>query len=119
MLVSNLMYTQGAWTPWQMTAMGVIGLLAGLLTRAGLLGRGRLGLCIYGFAAAMVIYGGIMNVSHVLIYQPNPTWEMVLTAMALGVPFDIVHGAATGFFLWAGGPALLEKLDRVKEKYGF
>lgn len=119
MLVSNLMYTQGAWTPWQMTAMGVIGLLAGLLTRAGLLGRGRLGLCIYGFAAAMAIYGGIMNVSHVLIYQPNPTWEMALTAMALGVPFDIVHGAATGFFLWAGGPALLEKLDRVKEKYGF
>ena len=59
-----------------------------------------------------------MNVSHVLIYQPNPTWEMVLTAMALGVPFDIVHGAATGFFLWAGGPALLERLDRVKEKYG-
>ena len=35
MLVSNFFFGQGAWTPWQMLAFGVAGLLAGVECRAG------------------------------------------------------------------------------------
>ena len=116
MLVSNFFYVQGAWTPWQMAAMGLVGLLAGWLSP--LLGRSRPALCLYGFLAPILLYGGILNPASVLMYQPHPTWEMICSSWALGFPLDLVHGAATVFFLWAAGPALLEKLDRVKVKYG-
>ena len=31
---------------------------------------------------------------------------------------DLVHGAATAIFLWLGAEPMLEKLDRIKTKYG-
>ena len=116
MLVSNFFFVQGAWTPWQMAAMGLVGLLAGWL--APWVGRNRPSLCLYGFFSVVLLYGGILNPASVLMFQPNPTWEMIVSSWVLGFPLDLVHGAATAFFLWAGGPALLEKLERVKIKYG-
>ncbi|MDE6659573.1 MAG: ATP-binding cassette domain-containing protein, partial [Eubacterium sp.] len=47
MLTSNILFSQGPWTPWQMFAMGIIGFLAGLLYRKGLLRRLRISLCIF------------------------------------------------------------------------
>ena len=70
------------------------------------------------FFAVVLLYGGVMNPASVLMAQPNPTWEMVATSWALGLPVDVIHGGATAFFLWAGGPALLRILERVKTKYG-
>ena len=116
MLLSNFFYVQGAWTPWQMAAMGLIGLVAGLLGRW--VGRGRLSLAAYGFFAVLVLYGGLLNPASVLMYQPHPTLAMVAAAWALGFPMDLVHAAAAAFFLWAGGPALLEQLGRLRTKYG-
>ncbi len=116
MLVSNFFYVQGAWTPWQMAAMGLIGLLAGWLSRW--IGRRRSLLCLYGLFSVIILYGGILNPASVLMYQPYPSWEMLAASWALGFPLDLVHGAATMFFLWAGGPALLERLHRIKVKYG-
>ena len=110
MLVSNFFFVQGAWTPWQMAAMGLVGLLAGWL--APWAGRNRLSLCLYGFFSVVLLYGGILNPASVLMFQPNPTWEMIVSSWVLGFPLDLVHGAATAFFLWAGGPALLEKLEQ-------
>ncbi len=118
MFCSNVLFGQGTWTPWQMLAMGVIGLLAGILFRKGLLNRDRLSLSIYGGIAMFVLYGGIMNPASVLMYQANPTWEMILTAYITGVPADATHAAATVLFLWFLSAPMLEKLDRVKVKYG-
>lgn len=118
MLVSNIMFGQGPWTPWQMFAMGVIGFLAGILFRKGLLRRSRLSLCIFGGLMTIVIYGGLMNPSFVLAYNANPTWPMFLTAYVMGFPFDLVHAAATVFFLWFCSRPMLDKLDRIKVKYG-
>ena len=102
MLVSNMLFSQGPWTPWQMFAMGIIGWLAGILYRKGVLRRGRLSLCIFGVIASTIIYGGIMNPASALT----------------GIPVDLVRAAATFFFLWLGAEPMLEKLDRIKVKYG-
>lgn len=118
MLVSNMLFSQGPWTPWQMFAMGVIGFLAGVLFRKGLLLRSRLPLCIFGVLAAILIYGGLMNPSSVLMYQEHPTWPMFLAAYIQGFPFDLIHATATAFFLWFISRPMLEKLDRIKVKYG-
>ncbi len=118
MLCSNVLFGQGAWTPWQMFAMGIMGLLAGVLFRKGLLHRDRLSLSVFGGLATFVIYGGIMNPASVLMFQPEPNWKMILTAYVTGIPADAVHALATVLFLWFLSEPMLEKLDRVKVKYG-
>jgi energy-coupling factor transport system ATP-binding protein len=116
--LSNMFFGQGAWTPWQMFAYGIIGFLAGVMFRKGLLARNRLALCAYGGLAAFLIYGGLMNASSVLMYQANPTLGMFLVYMVQGIPLDLIHGAATVMFLSVLAHPMLEKLDRIKVKYG-
>lgn len=118
MLASNVLFSQGPWTPWQMFAMGLIGFLAGVLFRKGLLRRSRLALCVYGAVSCMVIYGGIMNLAAALMAAAKPNWATILTYYVSGFPVDCVHAVATWVFLWLGAEPMLEKLDRIKVKYG-
>ena len=118
MLVSNMLFSQGPWTPWQMFAMGSIGFLAGVLFRKGWLNRGRLALSIFGGVASVALYGGIMNPAAAILSQEVLNKEILLAYYATGFPVDLVHGAATALFLWLLAEPLLEKLDRIKVKYG-
>ena len=118
MFCSNILFAQGNWTPWQMFAMGIIGLLAGVLFRKGFLHRDRFSLCVFGGLVTFLIYGGIMNPASVLMYQSNVNWKMIVTAFMTGIPADAVHALATVAFLWFLSEPMLEKLDRVKVKYG-
>lgn len=118
MLVSNIMFQQGPWTPWQMFAVGIIGFLAGVLFKKGLLSRNRIPLCVFGFIATVVIYGTLMNFSSAVIFHAEMNFETIASYLALGFPFDIVHALSTTAFLYFGAEPILEKLDRVKTKYG-
>ena len=119
MLVSNIMFSQGPWTPWQMFAAGLIGALAGALCRMGFLRRTRLSLCIFGAVCTVVIYGGIMNPTSALMWVGNaPDIKIILTYYLTGLPMDCVHAAATALFLWFLAEPMLDVLERVKAKYG-
>ena len=118
MLVSNIFFGQGPLTPWQMFAMGIIGFLSGVLFRKGLLRRDRVSLAVFGGIVVFFVYGGIMNPASVLTFQHKATWSAIVTSWVVGVPFDLIHGAATVFFLLVAGEPMLEKLDRIKVKYG-
>ena len=118
MVASNMLFGQGPWTPFQMFAAGIIGFLAGVLFRKGLLRRSRVSLCIFGAIATVVIYGGLMNPAAALIYARTLNWKLLLTYYVSGIPVDLVHAAATVLFLWLAAEPMLEKLDRLKEKYG-
>ena len=116
--VSNFIFGQGPWTPWQMFAMGAIGWLAGILYRKGVLRRSKLSLCIFGVIASTVIYGGIMNPASALMWAQSVNWKIILSYYISGIPVDLVRAIATFFFLWLGAEPMLEKLDRIKTKYG-
>lgn len=118
MLVSNMLFSQGPWTPWQMFAMGVTGWFAGVLYRKGVLRRSRISLCIYGVIASTVIYGGIMNPASALLWANTINREIILSYYITGIPVDLVRATATFFFLWIGTEPMLEKFDRIKVKYG-
>jgi len=118
MLVSNMLFSQGPWTPWQMFAMGIIGWLAGVLYQKGVLRRGGLSLCIYGVIASTVIFGGIMNPASALMWSNTINWKIIMSYYITGIPVDLVRAAATYIFLWLGAEPMLEKLDRIKVKYG-
>ena len=116
--VSNFFFGQGPWTPWQMFAFGIIGFVAGVLFRKGFLRRTKTSLCVFGFLSAVFIYGGIMNPASVIMYQENPNREMFISAYVMGLPFDLVHAVSTAFFLWFISEPMIDKLERIKIKYG-
>ncbi|SDS21068.1 energy-coupling factor transport system ATP-binding protein/energy-coupling factor transport system substrate-specific component [Paenibacillaceae bacterium GAS479] len=116
--ISNFFFGQGPWTPWQMFGFGIIGFLSGLLFQKGWLKRTKLSLCLFGGAATVLIYGVIMNTSSVLMITPTINREILLAAYASGIGFDLVHAAATVCFLFILSRPMLEKLDRIKLKYG-
>ena len=119
MLISNILFSQGPWTPWQMFAMGIIGFLAGVLYRKGMLRRTKASLCIFGVLSAVLIYGGIMNPASALIWgSESLNMKMLMSYYLTGFPMDIIHAAATALFLLFIAEPMLEKLDRVKVKYG-
>lgn len=59
-----------------------------------------------------------MNPASAILYQPNLSWSVLKAYYLTGFPFDLVHAAATALFLWFGAEPMLEKLDRIKVKYG-
>lgn len=116
--VSNFFFGQGPWTPWQMFAFGIIGFLAGILFRKGFLRKTKASLCIYGAFATLILYGGIMNPASVIMSQEKLNLEMFQAAYLTGLPFDLVHAASTAFFLWFLSEPMIDKLERIKVKYG-
>lgn len=116
MLVSNMLFSQGPWTPWQMFAMGLVGLIAGGLS--GFLRGGKGRLCVFGALVTIVVYGGLMNLSSALIWAGQPDIRVILTYFVTGFPMDCVHAAATALFLWFGAEPMCEKLDRLRVRYG-
>lgn len=118
MLTSNVLFGQGPWTPFQMFAMGLIGFLAGVSFQKGLFRAGRAPLAIFGAVSIVLVYGGLMNPASAILYQPNLSLSVLKAYYLTGFPFDLVHAAATALFLWFGAEPMLEKLERVKRKYG-
>ena len=116
--VSNFYFGQGPWTPWQMLAWGLVGFIAGILYKKGILKCEKLPICIFGFFASLIPYGVIMNLSSVFTYQEYPTVKMILASLAAGLPFDLIHAASTAVFLFLISKPMIEKLERVKTKYG-
>ena len=114
-LVSNLFASQGPWTPFQMFAWGMIGLIAGMLAEP--LKRSRFLLALYG-ALAGVAYSMLMDVWTVLWYNNGLNWEMYRAALVTAVPYTLSYMASNVVFLLLLGKPFGRKLERVKVKYG-
>lgn len=109
---SGFFFAQGPWTPWQMISFGLVGFAAGMIFCRKKVGK--VPLCLFGFFSVLLIYGGIMNASHVIMQQGNI--HMLAAALAAGFPFDLLHAFSTAFFLWFTAEPLIGKLDRIKMK---
>lgn len=117
--VSNFIFGQGPWTPWQMEALGLVGFLAGLLfhRKDGRMPKLAL-LLIYGALSTLILYGLIVDTSTVFTTYSYFTWELALAAYASGFVFNQIHAASTVVFLLLLAKPLLKKLNRVRVKYG-
>ncbi len=116
--VSNFIFGQGPWTPWQMFALGLIGFIAAILIKKGIVKKNRLSLSIFGFVITFLIYGGIMNAASVLMYTDKATPSMFIASYISGIPYDFVHATSSAFFLYFLSRPMIEKLDRIRIKYG-
>jgi prenyltransferase beta subunit len=114
MLASNVVLGQGPYTPWQMAAWGLVGLLGAAL---GALTRGRLGRVPLAVACALaaLLAKEIMNVYTWSIGASHTLAAFVLTA-GQGLPFDLVDTGATLLFGLAFAPELARVLARVRAR---
>lgn len=114
--VSNFMFGQGLWTPFQMVALGMIGLISGVVFKK--LKPSRINLAIIGFVLAFLVYGLIVDMSTIIsVYGNNITLDGVISIYASGTPFSAVFGVSTAIFLFFFGPAFITKVDRIVKKY--
>jgi hypothetical protein len=151
--VSNFVFGQGPWTPWQMFAFGVIGFISGLVFRrlsaaigepggpgAAAFGAqapsdvARLGwdirarrragrlrialLCVFGFVITFVLYGLLLDTAAAAMFSSALTKSVLLATYISGIPFNLVHAISTVNFLAILARPMIEKLERVKRKYG-
>lgn len=116
--VSNFFFGQGPWTPWQMLAYAFVGFAAGFSAKIVDWGRHRIWLAIFGAFSAFFIYGAIVDIWTVFGFYPEPSLKTVLSVYGLALPFNAIHAASTSIFLLLLGKPMIEKLERVKVKYG-
>ena len=114
--VSNFIFGQGIWTPFQMVALGTVGLLAGLVFQR--LKVNRYTLSVVGFFLASFVYGMIVDMSTVLsVYGNNITLKGALSVYASGAVFNLVFGVSTAVFLFLFGMPFITKIERISTKY--
>ena len=92
----------------------IIGFLAGIMFQKGILRKTKTDMCVFGFVATFVIYGGIMNPASVIMWQSNININMVLSSYVMGMPFDFIHAVSTVFFLFLPQSLCSKSLRELK-----
>lgn len=117
-LASNFFYGQGPYTPWQMMAYGAGGMLAGFAFQRGRLPRKPWVMAAFGFFAAVLWVGPLLDTSGVFLTLPVIRWDTVWPLYVSGLPVNFSQAVCTALVMLLFGKPLLEKLDRIKIKYG-
>lgn len=117
--VSNFIFGQGPWTPWQMFAYAMAGLLAGFLRRKNIMHEdNRFQTGVAGFVIIQFIVGPILDTCSIFTMGQVVEKEFVLSIYASGIMPNLVHAIATLLTLFLLCRPMMEKLNRMKLKYG-
>jgi len=73
---------------------------------------------LFCFLCTVIIVGPLLDTSTVFLTLTKITWKAALALYLSGLPVNLSHGACCFVFLLLFGNVLLEKLDRVKNRYG-
>ena len=114
-LISNIYFGQGPWTPFQMLGFGLIGLFAGYLSKVLL--RSRWLMILYGVIAG-VAYSFIMDIWTVLWYAGGFDLKLYTAAIVSAIPFTLLYSFSNVVFLLILQKPVGNKLNRIKIKYG-
>ena len=114
-LVSNIYFGQGPWTPFQMLGFGLIGLIAGYLSKP--LIKSRALLLTFG-AVAGIAYSFIMDIWTVLWYSGGFDPKLYAAAIVSAIPYTVLYMISNVGFLLILRKPMGEKLGRIKLKYG-
>lgn len=115
---SNFFYGQGAYMPWQMMAYGAGGMLAGFIFLKKYIPRKPWVMATVGFATVVFWIGPLLDSAHMFLMMPEIHWASFVTSLISGLPVNLSQGVCTALMMFLFGNPLLEKLERVKMKYG-
>lgn len=114
--ISNFIFGQGFWTPYQMLALGLVGLLAGLLFKK--IKANKYTMASVGFVLIFVVYALIVDLSSVLMMSgEHITLSGTIAIYTAGIPFNLVFAVATAICLFFFGEPFVKKIDRINTKF--
>lgn len=114
-LISNFIFGQGPWTPFQMFSWGLIGFVAAILS--GAMKKSKIILSVYG-ALSGVVYSLIMDVMSALVFEEGFNFARYLSFVITSLPVSAVYAVSNIIFLLLLARPIGEKMDRLKTKYG-
>lgn len=115
---SNFFYSQGPWTPWQMMGYGIGGFLTGLIFAKRKKRPNPVLLAVYGFLMILLLVGPLLDCCTIFTMMTTIKLESVILVFAQGFPANLTHAFGCGATMLVFSKPLLEKLDRLKRKYG-
>ncbi|MBP3621677.1 MAG: ECF transporter S component [Lachnospiraceae bacterium] len=117
--VSNFVFMQGPWTPWQMFAYGIGGLLAGVLAKVKIMKVDKpLRTAILGGVLIIAVVGPLLDTCSLFTMGIEINKSSIATTYLAGLPLNAVHAVATLATLLLIGKPMTEKLYRIQRKYG-
>lgn len=114
-LISNFIFMQGPWTPFQMFIWGAIGFLSSIA--APILKKSKICLSVGG-AAAAVIYSLFMDIWTTLWSDGAFNLSRYAAFIISALPTTAVYAVSNVIFLLLLTGPIGKKLERVKTKYG-
>lgn len=115
---SNFFYSQGPWTPWQMMAYGIGGFVAGLLfSKRGMKNKPAV-LAVFGFVMIVLVVGPLLDLCTIFTSLTTLSWEGASLVFIRGFPLNVSHGVGCALTMLLFSRPLMEKLNRLKLKYG-
>jgi squalene-hopene cyclase-like protein/prenyltransferase/squalene oxidase-like repeat protein len=115
-LASNLVFGQGPWTPWQMGAWGLVGVIGAVLGAASGRRLGRVPLAA-ACGVAGLLYGAILDFSTWVSFSSTHTLAGYLAFSGTSLSFNIAHAVGNVVFCLAFGPAFVRALLRFRERF--
>ena len=119
---SNFAFGQGPWTPWQMLAYGIGGFIAGVIfSRRKPVKKPIIEVikyAVFGFFAILLVVGPLLDCSTIFTTGSKLSWSFVGAVFVAGLPANIMHCISCAITMALIGRPLLDKLNRVKIKYG-
>lgn len=107
---------------WRVYAFGAVGLLAGALLQRKRMPVDSLSLSVFTLLTTVIIYGGIMNMAAMFTSSGIPGNDISFNTLRLlyisGLPYDLYHGITAAVCMFVVGNPMIEKLERIKIKYG-
>ena len=109
-LVSNFFFGQGPWTPWQMAAWGVTGVIGAWLA---VITRRRIGRWPLAIVCAVVgfAFTAAQDFGDWVTYSDHSLAQLGVY-VGKGIGFDAIHATGCFVFALAFGPALLRSIAR-------
>lgn len=114
-ILSNIIFGQGPWTPFQMLAWGLIGVFAAMLSKA--LKKSRLALAVFG-AFSGIFYSLIMDIWTVVWWEEFSISRYLAVVLSSSV-VTLIYAVSNVIFLLLLARPIGSKLGRAIKKFGF
>lgn len=115
-IVSNIFFGQGPWTPFQMFVWGIIGFLSGLCFYKKQTSN-RFILAVIGLVGG-IAYSLLMDIWTTVSMEGTFNVSRYLFYISSSFPFMAIYAVSNVVFLFVLAKPFLEKLNRIKTKYG-
>lgn len=116
---SNFLFGQGPWTPWQMLAYGICGLIAGACYhRKDKLPKDGFSLGLFGFVTVLFAVCPILDTAAIFTGLSTFSKAAIISVYTASIITNIIQAGCTFVTLLILSKPLLFKLERVITKFG-